>query len=124
MAFGSSSECDHASIHHSDRGSQYASEPFRLLLEGEQITQSMSRKGNCYDNAMMESFWATLKTECGKAFGFDNFREAIPETRQQAQGMIFRYIELFYNRERFHSALDYQSPVQFENNWTQQHHTV
>jgi transposase InsO family protein len=119
MAFGSSPHCEAASIHHSDRGSQYASEPFRLLLQSEQITQSMSRKGNCYDNAMMESFWATLKTEC-----FDNFRDAIPETRQQAQGMIFRYIELFYNRERFHSALDYLSPVQFENNWTKQHLTV
>ena len=56
MAFGSSSHCDTASIHHSDRGSQYASESFRLLLQSEQITQSMSRKGNCYDNAMMESF--------------------------------------------------------------------
>ena len=71
----------------------------------------MSRKGNCYDNAMMESFWATLKTEC-----FDNFRDGIPATRQEAKQMLFAYIEVFYNRKRLHSALDYQSPVTFEEN--------
>lgn len=71
-------------IHHSDRGSQYASEPFRTFLAESQVTQSMSRKGNCYDNAMMESFWATLKTEC-----FNNFRDGIPETRQEAKQLDF-----------------------------------
>jgi len=96
-------------IHHSDRGSQYASELFRDFLAGEEIQQSMSRKGNCYDNAMMESFWATLKTEC-----FNNFRDGIPNSRQEARQRIFRYIELFYNPKRLHSALDYCSPIEFE----------
>lgn len=66
----------------------------------------MSRKGNCYDNAAMESFWATLKTEC--------FGSIIPETRKQANLMIFDYIEGFYNRIRLHSALGYKSPLDFE----------
>lgn len=96
-------------IHHSDRGSQYASEAFRDFLKGHQVTQSMSRKGNCYDNAMMESFWATLKTEC-----FDNFRSGIPATRQEAKQQIFAYIEVFYNRKRSHSSLGYSSPIEFE----------
>jgi transposase InsO family protein len=99
-------------LHHSDRGSQYASEGFRLLLEKEQILQSMSRKGNCYDNALSESFWATVKTEC-----FDNFRDGIPKTRAEALRSLFHYIELFYNRERIHSALGYKSPLQFKNDW-------
>ena len=72
----------------------------------------MSRKGNCYDNAMMESFWATLKTEC-----FNNFHDGIPHTRLQARQQIFRYIELFYNPKRLHSALDYCSPIEFENQY-------
>jgi putative transposase len=99
-------------IHHSDRGSQYASDLFRDFLKAEAVDQSMSRKGNCYDNAMMESFWATLKTEC-----FNNFREGIPTTRQQARQRIFRYIELFYNRKRLHSSLGYCSPIEFEINY-------
>jgi putative transposase len=98
-----------AALHHSDRGSQYASEPFRHFLEQQNVLQSMSRKGNCYDNALMESFWATLKTEC-----FDNFRSGIPDTRQEALHKIFLYIELFYNSKRLHSALDYCSPAEFE----------
>ncbi len=106
-------------LHHSDRGSQYASESFRLLLEQEQILQSMSRKGHCYDNALSESFWATVKTECGEAPGFDNFRDGIPKTRAEALRSLFHYIELFYNRERMHSALGYKSPVQFERDWKQ-----
>ena len=106
-------------VHHSDRGSQYASEGFRRLLEEEQILQSMSRKGNCYDNALSESFWATVKTEC-----FDNFRHGIPQTKAEAIRCLFHYIELFYNRERIHSALGYKSPVQFERDWTQRHFTV
>ena len=105
MAFGAGS----ITIHHSDRGSQYASEGFRLLLEQEQRLQSMSRKGNCYDNALAESFWATVKTEC-----FDNFRDGIPKTRNEALRALFHTIELFYNRERLHSALGYKSPVHFE----------
>lgn len=89
-----------AKIHHSDRGSQYASEDFRRFLGDNGFSQSMSRRGNCYDNAMMESFWATLKTEC-----FDNFRHGIPVTRQEAKQRLFAYIEVFYNRKRLHSAL-------------------
>ena len=95
MAFASASASASASaeaskqVHHSDRGSQYASESFRLLLENEHIVQSMSRKGNCYDNALGESFWATVKTEC-----FDNFRTGIPQTKAQAKTALFGYIEL------------------------------
>ena len=66
----------------------------------------MSRKGNCYDNAAMESFWSTLKTEC--------FGSTLPETREQAKLMVFDYIEGFYNRTRLHSALGYKSPLDFE----------
>jgi transposase InsO family protein len=66
----------------------------------------MSRRGNCYDNATMESFWATLKLELVYRGGFD--------TRAQARAQIFDYIEAFYNRQRAHSALDYHSPVDFE----------
>ena len=98
-----------AQIHHSDRGSQYASELFRGFLQENEVEQSMSRKANCYDNALMESFWATLKTEC-----FDNFRSGIPATRQEAKQKLFAYIEVFYNRKRLHSSLGYQSPVEFE----------
>jgi transposase InsO family protein len=98
-----------ARVHHSDRGSQYGSEAFRDFLKEHQVDQSMSRKGNCYDNAMMESFWATLKTEC-----FDNFRSGIPATRQEAKQKLFAYIEVFYNRKRLHSSLGYASPVEFE----------
>ncbi len=101
-----------AKIHHSDRGSQYASGLFRDFLEQSDVEQSMSRKGNCYDNAMMESFWATLKTEC-----FDNFRDGIPATRGEAKQKLFSYIEVFYNRQRRHSSLDYESPVEFEKNY-------
>lgn len=93
-------------LFHSDRGVQYASWACRKVLLAHDAVQSMSRKGNCYDNAMMESFWATLKTEC-----FDGF---IPDTRKQAHAMLFEYIEIFYNRKRMHSALGYLSPMQFE----------
>ncbi len=72
----------------------------------------MSRRGNCYDNALMESFWTTRKTECS-----DNFRPGIAATRQEARQEIFRYIELFYNPKRLHSALAYTSPAEFEQNY-------
>lgn len=92
-------------LHHSDRGSQYASHSYRQLLAQHHITTSMSGTGNCYDNAMKESFFATLKTECAsKPFA----------TRAQARTAIFEYIEVFYNRLRLHSALGYRSPEQFE----------
>lgn len=92
-------------LHHSDRGSQYTSADYRRLLAAHHITVSMSGTGNCYDNAMKESFFATLKTECANR-PFD--------TRAQARAAIFDYIEVFYNRQRLHSALGYRSPEQFE----------
>jgi putative transposase len=103
-----------STIHHSDRGSQYASECFRDFLQQHGVEQSMSRKGNCYDNALMESFWATLKTEC-----FDNFRNGKPATRQEAKQKLFAYIEVFYNRKRLHSSLGYCSPIEFEDTYRQ-----
>jgi putative transposase len=93
-------------LHHSDQGSQYVSTEFIALLETFGVERSMSRRGNCYDNAAMESFWATLKAEC--------FHGEIPATRQQARSMIFDYIQTFYNPKRRHSALGYLSPIQFE----------
>jgi len=93
-------------VYHSDRGSQYASRDCRRLLADQGAQQSMSRRGNCYDNAIMESFWATLKTEC--------FGDYVPATRSEAKSMLFDYIEVFYNRQRSHSALGYLSPEQFE----------
>ena len=93
-------------LHHSDRGVQYASSACRALLASYQMEPSMSRKANCYDNALVESFFATLKTEC--------LDDQQPLTYQQARHMIFDYIETFYNPKRLHSALGYQSPVDFE----------
>jgi transposase InsO family protein len=95
----------HDLIHHSDQGSQYASADYQALLEKHSITVSMSRTGDCYDNAMMESFWGTLKAECATApFA----------SRAAAREAIFEYLEVWYNRQRLHSALNYTSPAQFE----------
>lgn len=94
-------------ISHTDRGSQYASDSHRAILEEHQITQSMSRKGNCWDNSVAESFFHTLKTELTHHHHF--------RTREDAKQVIFEYIEVFYNRERLHSANDYLSPVDYEN---------
>lgn len=91
---------------HSDRGVQYASSQYRQTLRQAGLIASMSRKGNCYDNATMESFWATLKLDLVYRRSF--------ATKAQARAQIFDYIETFYNRQRTHSALDYQSPVDFE----------
>jgi putative transposase len=96
-------------VHHSDQGSQYASETFTTALADLAMVQSMSRRANCYDNATAESFWATLKTEC--------FNNIIPATRAKARSMIFDYIETFYNPVRRHSALGFLSPVAFENHF-------
>lgn len=93
-------------LHHSDRGSQYASQDYRDVLTQYQIQASMSRKGNCYDNAPMESFFGTLKTE------LIHHRHYL--TRMEAKTDIFEYIEVFYNRLRRHSALGYLCPVAFE----------
>ncbi len=93
-------------VHHSDRGVQYCCGEYRAELEAWGMVASMSRSGNCYDNAPKESFWATLKNELleGKAFA----------TREEARAAIFEYIEVFYNRERIHSSLGYVSPEAFE----------
>ena len=93
-------------LHHSDRGSQYASSAFRALLHFCKIVPSMSAQGNCYDNAAMESFWSTLKGELVQRQDFQDLADA--------RLAIFDYIEIFYNRQRLHSALGYQSPVEFE----------
>jgi transposase InsO family protein len=93
-------------IFHSDRGSQYASYRFRDLLTQYSITQSMSATGNCYNNAIAESFFATLKTELGHSYASQSI----------ARQSIFEYIEVFYNRIRRHSALNYVSPLEYEKN--------
>ena len=95
-------------LFHSDRGVQYASLENRQALQMAQAVASMSRKANCYDNAVMEAFWSTLKLELvyRQAGGF--------ATRQGARRALFEYIEVFYNRQRLHSALDYQTPAGFE----------
>jgi len=93
-------------IHHSDRGCQYTSLAFRRLLARHRIRQSMSRAGDCYDNAPTESLWSTLKRELVRPRPF--------ATRERARAAVFEYIEAFYNRRRLHSALGYRSPEQFE----------
>ena len=92
-------------VHHSDRGSQYASSEYRALLEQFGMKASMSRRGNCYDNAPMESFWASLKKE--------QVHHQHYQTRDQARADIFDYIECFYNTIRGHSALGNLSPMDF-----------
>ena len=93
-------------LFHSDRGVQYASGDYRRALSQAGLVASMSRKGNCYDNAAMESFWSTLKLEL-------IYRRNLT-SRSQARSEIFDYIECFYNRQRSHSALNFCSPVDFE----------
>ena len=92
-------------IFHSDRGVQYTSNEFRSLLEKNKMRQSMSRKGDCWDNAVAESFFKTLKVEKVNHMKY--------ETKQEAKTDLFRYIEVFYNRKRFHSTLGFTSPVSF-----------
>lgn len=93
--------------HHSDRGVQYACAEYRQALRAAGMTCSMSRRGNCYDNAAMESFWSTLKTETG-------LDATVPVSRRAAELIVFDYIETFYNPKRRHSSLGYLSPVAFE----------
>lgn len=94
-------------IHHSDRGSQYTDAQLLELINTTGLARSMSRAGNCYDNAMIESFWSTLKTET-------DMDVVIPATRQEAELAVFDYIETFYNPKRRHSSLGQISPVAFE----------
>ena len=101
----------HPLVHHSDRGSQYTAEAYRNLLSAYPITVSMSRTGNCLDNAPMESFWATLKRECA---------DCIFHSLAQARTEIFAYIIGFYNRVRRHSALGHLSPNDFQQQFMRQ----
>lgn len=94
-------------IHHSDRGSQYASADYRQLLSDYGMQMSMSRKGDCWDNAVMESFFGTLKKELVHHRRY--------RTREEARREIFNYIEIFYNRQRLHSSLGYLPPAEYEN---------
>jgi transposase InsO family protein len=99
-------------IHHSDRGSQYCAQDYQTQLRQFGLTPSMSRKGNCYDNAPMESFWGTLKNELVHHRRY--------ETREQARREITEYIEIFYNRQRRHSRLGNCSPAAFAQQWARQ----
>ena len=94
-------------IWHTDRGSQYASDSHRKILKDHNVIQSMSRKGNCWDNAVAESFFHTLKTELIHQQEFEN--------QEEAKKAIFEYIEVFYNQNRMHSANNYLSPIEYEN---------
>lgn len=94
-------------LHHSDRGSQYAARSYRKKLASHGVRASMSRRGDCWDNAVVESFFSSLKTELFAG-------QRWPETREHARRELFEYIEVFYNRKRRHSALGYLSPSRFE----------
>ncbi len=96
-------------LHHSDRGCQYTSNDFKVFMEKHQVRLSMSATGYCYDNAVAESFFHTLKTEHTNFYKY--------RTREEAMNSIFEYIEVFYNRQRLHSTLGYISPVDYENLW-------
>jgi len=100
-------------LHHSDRGSQYASGDYQTALGRQGIVGSMSRRGDCWDNAVAESFFATLKVEL--------VHDARWSTRAAARGAVFEYIEIFYNQQRRHSSLGFLSPLAFERQWHQQH---
>jgi putative transposase len=98
-------------LHHSDRGSQYASADYQALLAQAKMRSSMSRKGNCWDNAAMESFFATLKAELSVS---------VFDSHAAARSAVFDYIERFYNRVRLHSTLGYRSPVAHEHQYLEQ----
>ncbi|MCA1616907.1 MAG: IS3 family transposase, partial [Acidobacteria bacterium] len=99
-------------IHHSDRGSQYCSHEYQALLRSHEMRVSMSRKGNCYDNAPIESFWGTLKTELVHHRRY--------RTRAEAEREIAEYIDLFYNRQRRQARLGYLSPAAYTQLFTRQ----
>jgi transposase InsO family protein len=101
-------------LHHSDQGSTYASEDYQDVLAEHGITCSMSRRGNCYDNAAMESWNSTLKSELGERF----------ENPADAKEKLFDYIEVFYNQVRMHSSIDYASPAEFERAYAAQNRRV
>lgn len=93
-------------LHHSDQGAEYSNKDYRKILEDNRIVLSMSRKANCYDNAVVESFFKTIKAELTRTRKF--------QTQDEAKSAIFEYIEVFYNRKRLHSTLGYISPVDYE----------
>ena len=93
-------------LHHSDRGVQYASNEYRALLARQEVEVSMSRKGDCWDNAVAESFFATVEVELIEGADW--------QTRTQARAAIFEFIEVWYNRQRRHSSLEYQTPAEFD----------
>ena len=95
-----------ALLHHSDRGSQYTAEPFQRLMKDHGVVCSMSRSGNVWDNAAMESFFSSMKTE--------RIARKVYRTRDQARADVFDYIERFYNPRRRHSTIGYLSPMEFE----------
>ena len=96
-------------VHHSDQGSQYASHDFTAALADLGLLQSMSRRGNCYDNAVMEAFFSTVKNEVGERF----------ESHAHAKAELFDYLEVFYNQRRRHSAAGRMSPAAYERKMTQ-----
>lgn len=95
-----------ALLHHSDQGSQYTSEQFQRLMANSGVTCSMSRSGNCWDNAAMESFFSSLKTE--------RVGRKVYRSRDEARADVFDYVERFYNPTRRHSTIGYKSPIDFE----------
>jgi putative transposase len=97
-------------IHHSDQGSQYSSRAYQAKLKEHRIQSSMNKRGSCYDNAVVESFFKTLKAELVRTVRFN--------TKEEAKSKLFEYIEVFYNRRRLHSTLGYKSPVEFESRTT------
>jgi len=96
-------------VHHSDQGAEYTNNEYQNILKENNLISSMSRTGNCYDNAVAESFFKTIKTELAKKRKF--------ETVDEARAAIFEYIEIFYNRNRMHSTLGYVSPAEYERQW-------
>jgi transposase InsO family protein len=105
MAF-EAREPDKCVMHHSDQGAEYSNKQYQALLKTNSMVVSMSRKANCYDNAVVESFFKTIKTELTRRTKFN--------TKDEARSAIFEYIEVFYNRKRMHSTLGYLSPVEYE----------
>jgi putative transposase len=93
-------------IHHSDRGSQFTSRLYQAALRAGGVRPSMERKGDCFDNAVVESFFSTLKREL--------LLENVFHTRQEGRGQVFENLEVFYNRQRRHSTLGYRTPLEFE----------
>ena len=99
-------EPNHPALHHSDQGAEYTNKDYQALLNENQMGISMSRKANCYDNAVAESFFKTIKSELTRKQRF--------KTQDEAKSAIFEYIEIFYNRKRLHSTLGYLSPMEYE----------